>query len=83
MNQRTNSRPMGRTQFAPIFLVKANGVTVEFTDDRGEAHAAFASSNSTIKEMFKVEANGSAVRLKHMINGRDVMRREEVLLEAA
>jgi hypothetical protein len=66
-----NARNNARTQHAPIFVVKANGTTVEFTDDRQEAHAAFACSNATLREMFKVEENGSAKRIKYMVNGRE------------
>lgn len=67
MNARNNSR----TQYPPIFVVKANGVTIEYTDDRQEAHAALACSNSTLREMFKVDENGSSKRIKHMVNGRE------------
>ena len=77
------SRFEGRKQYPPIFVVKANGTTIEYTDDRAEAHAAFADSSATLKEMFKVEASGSATRIKHTLNGRDVGRRAEPLPVAA
>jgi hypothetical protein len=62
-----------RQQHTPIFIVKANGTTVEFTDIRQEAHAAYADSHSTVREMFIVDAGGRAKLVKKHVSGRELI----------
>lgn len=57
-----------RAQSAPFFEVKSKGTTVEWTDKRLEAHAAFQQAG-TPKQMFRIDVAG--------------MRAVKVLVEAA
>lgn len=65
--------PAVRQQRLPIWVVKSNGTTIEFSDDRAQAHWAFEMSRDTIKEMFRLDLGGRSTLVKKSVNGRQIV----------
>lgn len=64
-----HERIRARHQRLPLYIVKSNGTTVEYTDALAEAHDAWKASHGSLKEIFKLQPTGFMHCIKRELNG--------------